>query len=61
MALYNFVDLQACLDLYVVYACSTGGQPGFDYATCEAKNLTAACVTVSEYGAFPTQPECEIP
>jgi len=61
MARYEFADLQGCLDFYVVLACSTGGEPGFDYARCEAKNRSAACTTVGDVGTFPMQSECEIP
>jgi len=60
VASINFVDEKACRDLYVVLACSTGGEPGFDYGRCESATRASACVDTAggKGGLMPA--ECKI-
>lgn len=60
VASINFVDEQACLDLYVVLGCSGGGEPGFDYATCEEKVEAASCVDTAGGRGVLMPTECNV-
>ena len=44
VASIDFGSEKECLDLYVVFGCSTGGEPGFDYAKCESAVDASSCI-----------------
>lgn len=55
----DFDNLQKCLDLYVTFGCTGGGDPSFDYATCDAKLKTGTCVDAAVGKAFLVPAECK--
>jgi hypothetical protein len=56
----NFDDAQGCLDLYVVLGCLGGGEPGFDYSTCESAVETSSCVATAGGQGFLMPKECQV-
>ena len=59
-AAINFEDEQGCLDLYVVLGCTGGGEPGFDYARCEAAVDASTCVDTAGGRGSLMPAECNV-
>jgi hypothetical protein len=55
----NFDTEAKCRDLYVTLGCLGGGEPGFDYGTCEARVKASSCVESAGGGAILLAAECK--
>lgn len=60
VASLNFDDEQACLDTYVGLGCLGGGEPGFDYAKCEAVVEGSSCVDTAGGRGVLMPAECKV-